>query len=468
MGVAQGFCALMTFPLNDTPLVRENLFHAAGFTLLAGAGTFLLTRSGALDLHNRDGFGIVVFGWITAAIAGSLPFLFTNTIPSFSAALFESMSGLTTTGASVIADVERLPRAVLLWRAMTHFFGGMGVLVLVVAILPLIGSGGMSLFRAEMTGPVKNRLTPRIATTAKLLWVVYITLIALQVVLLRLAGMPWFDSVCHSFATLSSGGLSVRNASIGAYNSPLIEGIVVLFMFLSGVNFSLLLHALRGDLRTVWRDSEFRFYLLVWFAVCCFFTGGLALTTTTPFLEALRAAFFTATSVMTTTGFSTVNYDVWPDFLRIALLLVFFLGACAGSTSGSIKMIRILTVFRFTIREIRRWIHPQAVMPVKINNTPIEGGVLNSILGFVLLFIATFAVGSFLMTPFFPGDPLGAISSTATALCNVGLGFGSVGPTENFSAIAPAGKYLLTFFMMLGRLELYTVLVLFAPALWRK
>lgn len=467
MGLAQAACAGLAYPLGDAADVCRQFLVCAGVVLATGVVVFLPTLGRPPDLKPRDGFAVVVLGWFAAALAGSLPFLLTRTIPDFSGAFFESMSGLTTTGASVLANAEGAPRTVLLWRALTQFFGGMGVLVLVVAVLPLIGAGGMSLLRAEMTGPVVTRLTPRITTTAKLLWLVYLLLIAVEAALLRLGGMPWFDAVCHSFATLSSGGFSVRNTSIAAYGSVYIETVITVFMFLAGVNFVLLYKALRGELRAVWRDSELRFYLLVWAVFCLFFSGGLWASTSTTLAGSLRAATFTVTSVMTTTGFCTADYDKWPDFLRLGIVIVMFTGGCAGSTAGSIKMVRLLTVLKFSAREIRRLIHPQAVMPIKVNDTALDAAVLNSTLGFVLLYLAVFAAASLAMTPFFP-DMVSAVSSAASALCNVGPGLGTVGPSANFAAVAAPGKLLLAFFMVLGRLELYTVLLLFAPAFWKR
>ncbi|MCL1888434.1 MAG: TrkH family potassium uptake protein [Kiritimatiellaeota bacterium] len=467
MGLAQGVCAALAVPLGDAPATRDAFALAALAPLLAGACGLLLTRGGAGGLRPRDGFGVVVLGWLFAALAGALPYLFTGAAPTFAAAFFDSMSGLTTTGATTMPDVEALPRALVLWAAATQFIGGLGVLVLMVALLPLIGNGGMSLFRAEATGPVKNRLTPRIATTAKILWGVYCGLTLCETLLLRLAGVSWFESVCHAFSSMSSGGFSTRNAGVAGFHSPLVEAVVIVFMLLSGVNFSLMFRALRGDLRGAWRDSELRFYVCVWLALCGLFTAGLFLSSASSLAASARAAFFTVTSFLTTTGFTASDYNAWPNFLRFPLFLLLFLGACAGSTSGGVKMVRVLAALRFAANEIRRWVRPQAVVPVKINETPLDAAVLHNILGFIVLYVLAFAAGALAMSFFYP-DLFSAAGTAASMLSNTGPGFNATGPGQNFSTLPGAGQVFLAFLMMLGRLELYTVLALFTPSFWRR
>jgi trk system potassium uptake protein TrkH len=379
------------------------------------------------------------------------------------------MSGFTTTGASVIAIIEEVPRGILLWRSLTHFYGGMGVLVLVVAILPLVGTGGMQLFRAEMPGPTKDRLTPRIAGTAKRLWAVYVLLVVVEAVLLRLGGMAWFDAWCHAFATVATGGFSTRTASVGDFGSLYIELVILVFMVASGVNFALHYRTLRGQPGFCRRDSEFKFYLVVLAAGSALITGSLLASGSARTLGvALRDATFASASIMTTTGFTTADFNRWPGFARLVLFLLMFVGGCAGSTGGSIKVVRILLTLRALGREIRRWMRPQAVMSVKVGHVAVDAEMIMNVVTFVLTYLAIFAAATVLMTLHFGNDWISAASSVAATLGNVGPGFNAVGPMANYATIPPVGQGLLTVLMLLGRLELYTVLVLFIPSFWRR
>ena len=468
VGLGQLLCALLAPALGGAADARAALFQSAAAALACGGCLRLATAGAAAGgLRGRDGFGVVVLGWVSAALAGALPWWLAGAAPSFNAAFFEAMSGFTTTGVSALAGAGGLPRALLLWRAMTQFLGGMGVLVLVVAVLPFGGAGGMSLFRAEMTGPVKDRLTPRIATTAKLLWFAYCGLTLAAVLLLRAVGMPWFDSVCHAFATLSSGGFSFRDGGLNAFHSPAVEAVVAAFMLLAGVNFALLCRFLRGGFRAPWRDSEFRFYVSAWFVLCVLFTAGLWWATPAGPGASARAAVFTVTSFLSTTGFATADFNAWPDFLRLALFLLFFLGGCAGSTAGGVKMVRVLAALKFVRHEIRLWVQPRAVMPVKLNGRPVEPGVLGGMMGFAALYVAVFAVSTLVLSPFIPGL-FNAANIAAAMLSNTGAVFDAAGPAGDFGALPAMVRLFLSFLMLLGRLELYTVLVLFAPSFWRK
>jgi trk system potassium uptake protein TrkH len=369
----------------------------------------------------------------------------------------------------VIAIIEEVPRGILLWRSLTHFYGGMGVLVLVVAILPLVGTGGMQLFRAEMPGPTKDRLTPRIAGTAKRLWAVYVLLVVVEAVLLRLGGMAWFDAWCHAFATVATGGFSTRTASVGDFGSLYIELVILVFMVASGVNFALHYRTLRGQPGFCRRDSEFKFYLVVLAAGSALITGSLLASGSARTLGvALRDATFASASIMTTTGFTTADFNRWPGFARLVLFLLMFVGGCAGSTGGSIKVVRILLTLRALGREIRRWMRPQAVMSVKVGHVAVDAEMIMNVVTFVLTYLAIFAAATVLMTLHFGNDWISAASSVAATLGNVGPGFNAVGPMANYATIPPVGQGLLTVLMLLGRLELYTVLVLFIPSFWRR
>jgi len=442
------------------------LLLSAVVTFVTGLGLLLCCKSDR-ELSVREGFAIVTFGWIFYAVFGALPFLFSGAIPGVIDALFETMSGFTTTGATILQNIEAVPQSLLLWRALTHWLGGMGIIVLSLAILPMLGVGGMQLFKAEVPGPTADRLKPRIQDTAKLLWGVYVILTGAETLLLMLGGMSFFEALCHSFATLATGGFSTRNASVGAYQSAYIDWVVIVFMFLAGANFSLHYHALRGRINEYWRSEEFRIYLGIVFgsiALLIIFNQGAAYDS---WLENLRKSTFQAVSIMTTTGFGTADYELWPVLTQYLLVALMFVGGCAGSTGGGIKVARILLLFKHAHVQLFRLIHPRAVRIVKLGETPVDRDVMQAILGFFALFTGVFVVASFLMAA--SGmDLVSAGAAVIATLSNIGPGLGSVGPVDNYAHIAPFGKLVLFTCMLLGRLELFTVLVLIFPTFWRK
>jgi trk system potassium uptake protein TrkH len=466
IGVSIEFCHVIAILAGDPAAARLGLLLSAAIVTCAGAALFWFTR-GRVDLSRRDGFGIVTFGWLAASLAGALPFVMSGTIPSFVSAVFETMSGFTTTGASVLSDLELVPRGVLFWRALTHFYGGMGVLVLCIAIIPLLGTGGMQIYRAEIPGPSKERLTPRIATTAKLLWGVYVLLCLAEAVLLRLGGLSWFDAFCHTFATMATGGFSTRSASVGAYNSAYVETVIIVFMFLAGANFALHFRALRGAPLCYFRDVEFRFYFFVWLSACVFLTLNIWGRAIASFPDALRAGFFQGTSILTTTGFCTADFDLWPGASKVMLVLLMFVGGCAGSTGGGMKNVRVFVILKTMVRELRAFMRPQAVFKIKIGKSPLNQSVVSHITGFVIAFLLTFVVATLLMT-FYTRDLATAASSAIATLGNIGPGLGGVGATQTYAHIPAPGKLILTACMLLGRLELYTVLILFLPSFWHR
>ncbi len=472
IGIAMGICAGLSLYWNDPASTRYSLLAASAITSTFAFTLFFLTR-GEINLSRRDGFGIVTFGWIFASFFGSLPYIFSGVIPDIVPAFFETMSGFTTTGASVLPagaypTIECIPRGILFWRALTHWFGGMGVLVLCVAILPFLGVGGMQIYRAEMPGPTKDRLTPRITTTAKLLWGVYALLTLIEAILLKFAGgMSWFDSFCHTFATMATGGFSTCTASVGAYNSPVIDIIIIVFMFLAGVNFSLHYYALAGKPGKYLKDPEFRFYLIFWLICSLFITFNVWGPIYKDFSEAMRASFFQSTSILTTTGFVTADFDLWPQPSRMLLVLMMFVGGCAGSTGGGIKIVRIMIMWKKMVKEMRQFMRPNAVMQVKLGGKPVEAEVVANIAAFFTIFIVIFVLASFLMTFFTPNLETAATSVIAT-LGNIGPGLNAVGATQNYAAIPTAGQAILSLCMLLGRLELYTVLILFLPSFWKR
>jgi trk system potassium uptake protein TrkH len=421
------------------------------------------------ELRRSEAFAVVSFGWVAMSVFGAIPFLLSGTIPSTTDAFFETMSGFTTTGASILREIESLPSSILFWRSFTHWIGGMGIIVLSLAILPFLGVGGMQLFRAEVPGPTPDRLQPRIKETAKLLWGVYFALTFLQILLLMAANMPWLDACCHAFGTLGTGGFSTKNASIGAYPSYAIQWIIILFMFLAGANFTLHFQAIRGRTwREHWRDFEFRAYTLITLLAVTVTT--LVLLWDDPFsgpLQALTASAFTVISLGTSTGYATVDYQIWPIFLHALLLVLMFVGGCAGSTGGGFKTVRAILMVRFTRIELRRLLHPRAIINVRYGNRRVQDSVIQNVLGFFLLYISFLALGTLLLAAL-GIDLVTAGSASLACLSNIGPGLADVGPTANYAWMPGSAKWLLSFWMLLGRLEIYTVLILFAPELWKR
>jgi trk system potassium uptake protein TrkH len=402
-----------------------------------------------------------------AGLFGTLPYLFSGAIGHFTDAYFESVSGFTTTGASILSDIESLPKGILLWRSQTQWFGGMGIIVLSIAILPFLGVGGMQLYRAEIPSPVVDKLKPRISETAKLLWKLYVTFTALEIVLLFLGDMPLFDAICHAFCTMPTGGFSPMNDSIAHYGSPLIHGIIVVFMLIAGINFSLHYKLIRGEFSLFARDSECRVFLLLFVAFTLIVTYNIHGRVYDSFFTALRYAAFQISSIITTTGFVTADYDGWPSLSKTILLICMFLGAMAGSTGGGMKIMRIMVLARHSYQEIFRIIHPHAVTTVKVGGRPVRPDILSSIWGFSVLYVGLFLVATVIMASL-GLDLTSAVASVAASIGNIGPGFGLVGPVKNYLTVPAAGQWVLVFCMLLARLEIYTVIVLFAPEYWRK
>ena len=467
IGIAIVACAGVSWFYDEPMRIRLSLVES-GLIAIGCAGIVGVLTRGDINLSRRDGFGVVTFGWISATLFGSLPYMLSGVIPHPMSAVFETMSGFTTTGASVLGDLENIPRGIHFWRALTHWFGGMGVLVLCVAILPFLGVGGMQIYRAEMPGPSKDRLTPRITTTAKLLWGVYALLTLIETLLLMfVGGMDWFDALCHTFGTMATGGFSTRSASVGAYDSAVIDAIITVFMFLAGVNFSLHYYALTGKPGRYFKDPEFRVYLYVLVAATLFITFNVWFHGLATLGRSFRDAAFTATSILTTTGFCTADFDIWPNASRLLLVMLMFIGGCAGSTGGGMKVVRIFIMFKKMVREMKLFMRPSAVIQMKLGGKPVEQEIISHISAFFAIFVLIFALGSFIMT-FFTPDLESAATSVIATLGNIGPGLKAVGATQNYAAISPLGQGILVCFMLLGRLELYTVLILFLPSFWKK
>jgi len=377
------------------------------------------------------------------------------------------MSGFTTTGATICLSVEQLPQSILFWRSFIQWLGGMGIILFSIAILPFLGVGGMELYKAEVPGPTPDKIKPRIAETARILWKVYLLISLTEVILLLAGGMNLFDSLCHTFTTLATGGFSTRNNSIEYYNSPYLETVFIVFMLLAGINFSLHYRLLLGNLKGFWKNSELHFFLCVFLISSALIAINLRLNFFDSLVPSLRYASFQVASILTTTGYSSNNFGVWPAFPQCLLLLLMFIGGCTGSTGGGIKCFRIMLLLKQGYRELYRMIHPRAVIPVKLSGKSISTGIMEGVWGFFYLYLFLFATISLIMT-LLGLDLITAISSVAACIGNIGPGLSAVGPAENYSHIPTLGKWLLSFSMLVGRLEIYTVIVLFVPEFWKK
>ncbi len=458
--------------------ITFKLFLSGIVILLVGLFMMYYTRNHKKELNKRDGYIVVSFGWIVMALSGSLPYVLTGAIPSFTNAFFETISGFTTTGASIINDIEAIPKGLLFWRSLTHWIGGMGIIVLAVAILPLLGIGGMQLFAAEAPGPSADKLHPRIKDTAKRLWLIYFGYTVAETVLLKIAGMSFFDAINHSMSTLSTGGFSTKNASMAYWNDkPIIQYIIILFMFLAGTNFVLSYFAFKGRIKKVFQDEEFKLYFkfIAIFtciaAVIIYFKSDFSKSTLNhPMVfgeieSIFRHALFQVLAIVTTTGFVSADYTLWTSFLTLLFFGLMFLGGSAGSTSGSMKVVRHLITIKNGFLEFKRTLHPNAILPVRYNKRSVSGEIVFNILGFFILYMLSFIVGA-LGFSIMSIDFESAIGLAASSLGNVGPAIGDFGPVNNYSALPSIGKWWAAFLMLIGRLELFTVLILLTPFFW--
>ncbi len=436
--------------------------------ICAATGGILIALSPRKNtgIRKREGYLIVVSGWITMSLSCMLPYIISGAIPNFADALFETVSGLTTTGASVLTDIEGVSKGILYWRSMTHWIGGMGIIVLTVAIFPLLGIGGIELFVAEAPGPTSEKLHPRIQETAKRLWLIYVGLTVVLILLLKIFGMNWFDAFNHSYATMATGGFSTRNASIDAFPSLPIQYTLILFMFLAGSNFTILYLGLKGKMRKVWNNEEFRAYLLFTLFVALLLAAHLWKNHGYAPEPAFRDSLFMVVSVLTTTGFVTADYTTWGNAAIMVFFILLFIGGCAGSTAGGIKIIRNLVFFKNSWLEFKRIIHPRAIVPLKINGEVVAPKILTHIIIFLLLYLMVFLGGAILLAGL-GYDFMTSMGAVITCLSNVGPGIGKVGPVDNFGWMGDAAKIILSGLMLLGRLEIFTILVLFTPFFWK-
>mgnify|MGYP006274148301 CR=1 FL=1 len=433
------------------------------------AGLYLLlVKTEASSLSTRAGFFLVSMAWLVASLLGALPFVISGAIPRFVDAFFETMSGFTTTGASILTDIEALPRSMLFWRSLTHWLGGMGIIVLTVAIFPILGIGGLQLIKAEAPGPTVDKITPKVTETAKILWMTYFVLTGLEVLLLMLGGMDLYDALTHTFGTLATGGFSPKAASVGHYDSAFIDIVITIFMVLAGINFALYYKLFVGRVESVFRDSEVRAYLGIFVIVAAVLAVVLRVNGVyDTFGESLRYGSFQAASILTTTGYATADFAVWPAAAQVLLFLLMFIGGSSGSTGGGIKVVRIITLLKQAVNEMNYLLHPRGIFSIKLSGTQVKKNVVYAISGFVILYM--FLI---LLTAVIVGlsgfDLLTSVSTALVTLGNIGPGFAMVGPTQNYAFFPDHVKWILSFVMMMGRLEVFTVLILFTPRFWRR
>lgn len=459
--------------------VTVELLLSGVTVMLSGGFVMFLTRDHVKEMNKREGYVVVAFGWIVMSLSGTLPYVLTEAIPNFTNAFFETMSGYTTTGATILNDIEIIPKGVLFWRSLTHWIGGMGIIVLAIAILPLLGIGGMQLFAAEAPGPGGDKLHPRITDTAKRLWLIYFGYTAAETILLQVAGLSFFDAINHALSTLSTGGFSTKNASIAHWNaSPAVQYIIMAFMFLAGTNFVLSYFAFKGKVQKILKDDEFKLYFkfivafTIFAALIIYFRADVSQSSIEhPMVygeleSAIRHGLFQVLAVVTTTGFVTADYTMWTPFLMVFFFGLMFLGGSAGSTSGGVKVVRHLILIKNGFLEFRRALHPNAILPVRYNKKSISGDIVFNILGFFILYMLSFIVGA-LVFSVMKIDFISAIGLSASSLGNVGPALGEFGPVDNYAALPSFGKWWSAFLMLLGRLELFTVLILLTPFFWR-
>ncbi|OUW38530.1 MAG: potassium transporter [Flavobacteriaceae bacterium TMED184] len=463
----------ISFYLNEYDLF--GFIYSSLICFGVGIPLWLLTRNNK-SLSNKIGFAVVTFSWVIAALAGALPFYLSGAIPNFTDAFFESMSGVTTTGSSIIGNIETLPHLVsgieslpygiLFWRSFIQWIGGMGIVVFYIAILPILGSGGIQLFKLEVPGPVADKIKPRLRETAKMLWIVYIGITLANIIALVIVGMPIFDSVCHAFTIMPTGGFSIKNASIAYYDSALIQSTIMFFMFLAGINFTLHYRFINGSPKSYIKDREFLTYFSLIIIISTLIFLSISVSKDYYLLKDFKDALFQTISIITTTGFATSDYELWPVFAQAVLLSLMFIGAMGGSTGGGMKVIRSMVLVKYAGLEARRMLHSRALIPVRIGKQHIDEDVVRNTLGFFLFFISSFAISSMALT-LMGVDLLSAIGAAASAMGNIGPGLNSFGPTDNYALLPDAGKWVLSFCMLLGRLEIFTVIVLFSRTFWK-
>ncbi len=432
-----------------------------------GVVLWLTNNKTSKNIGKREGYVIVAMVWLVFSFFGLLPFWLSNAIPSFTDAFFETMSGFTTTGSSILVDIEALPHGLLFWRSIIQWLGGMGIIVLSLAILPVLGVGGMQLFIAEVPGPVPDKLHPRIADTAKRLWVIYVVYTLIETILLWMGEMSLFDAICHSFTTMATGGYSTKQASVAFYESAYIHYVIIIFMFIAGANFTLSYSGFHGNFKRIFKDEEFRYYfgfvvLISLLVAAVLYISGDADTVE----QSIRDSLFQVVSLVTTTGYATADYLVWVPTLSIIMFMLMFVGGSAGSTGGGVKVVRIVILLKNAYFELKRLIHPNAVIPVRFNSKAVSPGIVTNVLAFIVIYMLIVGISMIVMS-IMGYDLDTAVGAVATCIGNIGPGLGEVGPAANFAHIPDFGKWFLSFLMLMGRLEIFTVVLLFSPYFWK-
>lgn len=477
-----GFFMLLSEPFTWYYHERASygILCAGLLTISLGFCLWFFNKNANKDIQKREGYLIVTLGWLMLTLTGTLPYLLTGTITSFPDAIFETISGYSTTGASILDDIESVSKGVLFWRSATHWIGGMGIIVLTVAILPLLGIGGMQLFVAEAPGPSTDKLHPRITQTAKRLWLIYFSFTIIEFFLLRIAGMSWFDAINHAMATLSTGGFSTKNESIAYWNdNPLVQYIILGFMYIAGANFVLSYYALKGKISKIFKDDEFKYYfilsitvtILITFSIVWFQDPTLQTTVNHPMpygeLESgFRHAAFQVVSVLTTTGFVSADFTMWNYFATALMFSLFFIGGSAGSTSGGVKIVRHVIMIKNSLLELKQQLHPKAIISVRYNGNRVSRPIIFNILSFFVIYMLIFILSTIVLT-FLGLDFLSAFSASASCLGNVGPALGSLSPVNNFAHLCDGAKLFCSFLMLIGRLELFTVLIVLTPYFWK-
>ncbi len=466
LGLSMVFSLVCSIVYADASLVA--LLESMGVTMAAGLLLYFGSRRPGIDyISPREGMAIVALGWTAMGLFGALPFYLGDGLPHFTDAFFESVSGFTTTGSSVLTNIEGLSRSLLFWRSFIQWLGGMGIIVLSLAILPFLGVGGMQLFKAEVPSPVPDKLTPRLSDSAKILWYLYALISVVEVIFLLAGGMDFYDALCHTLTTMPTGGFSTKNTSMAHYDSAYLDYVVVVFMVIAGINFSLHYQMLRGRTLIFWRDSECRFFLGMCLVLSLVIALNIHGTVYDGFGKAFQYASFQVVSIVTTTGFATADYEAWPGLSQAILFICMFIGASAGSTGGGMKCARIMVCFKYCYRELFVLVHPRSIVQVKLNAAVVPDPVLRSIMGFLALYMGLFVFSSLCLAAL-GMDMVSSFGAVAACIGNIGPGFGTVGPVDNFAHISATGKWILIWCMLLGRLEIYTVIVLFVPEFWKK
>ncbi|WP_435414709.1 TrkH family potassium uptake protein [Polaribacter aestuariivivens] len=460
---------------------KWGILNAGIITVFIGILLYIVNKPKHTNIHKKEGYLIVTLGWLILSFTGMLPYLLSGAIPSVTNAFFETISGYSTTGSSILTDIDNMPKGILFWRSATHWIGGMGIIVLTIAILPLLGIGGMQLFMAEAPGPSADKLHPRITDTAKRLYLIYVVLTLTEFFLLKIAGMTWFDAINHAMATMSTGGFSTKSDSIAFYNGkPLIQYIIIAFMFVAGTNFVLTYFALKGKIQKVFKSEEFKYYLfgiigvssIIAIIIIFFQDPNLESVLAHPKVlgeteSAIRHSLFMVTSVVTTTGFVTADFTMWNFFATGIFFALFFTGGSAGSTSGGVKVVRHIIMLKNSFLEFKKTLHPNAIIPVRYDGKTVNQTIVFNILSFFIIYMLIFIISSVILT-LFGLDFMSAIGAAASSLGNIGPAIGSLSPIDNFAHLTNSAKWFCSFLMLIGRLELFTVLILFTPFFWRK